>query len=224
MQNPPTLPAEITQELVAVGDTVKLICEKASDLSVKNTEEAEFATRFLGEVKSEIRTTDDHRKRLVKPFQDAVKNLNNEFKNRIEPMQKVERIVKQKLADHLDAEEKKREEEAARVAEEQRKKEEAAQKKIDAAKSDAAREKAEENLQKVAEEAPEVEAAETSIRTSAGLASTRKIWDFEVKKENEIPREFLKIDETKIRQKIRDGEREIKGLKIFQKTSVSVRP
>ena len=45
----------------------------------------------------------------------------------------------------------------------------------------------------------------------------RKVWTFEVENLANVPREYLMLDEKKVRQAIRSGERQIPGLTIFQK-------
>ena len=124
--------------------------------------------------------------------------------------------------------------EQARIAEEEavklRAEKEAAEKKAREdeavarkAGDEAAAEKAKEEAEKIANEAIEVEAAQSSVRTDAGLVSAKKIWTFEIENEEKIPREFLTIDTKKINEAIRSGDREIAGLKIFQRTSLATR-
>lgn len=51
----------------------------------------------------------------------------------------------------------------------------------------------------------------------------RKDWDFEVVNSGLVPREFLIVDETMIRNAIKKGIREIAGVKIFQNEKVVLR-
>ena len=44
----------------------------------------------------------------------------------------------------------------------------------------------------------------------------RKVWAFELQDLSQVPREYLVLDEQKVRQAIRSGERAIPGLRIFQ--------
>jgi len=46
---------------------------------------------------------------------------------------------------------------------------------------------------------------------------TRHVWTFEVKDLYKVPREYLMLDEQKVRQAVREGKRDIAGLSIFQK-------
>jgi hypothetical protein len=45
----------------------------------------------------------------------------------------------------------------------------------------------------------------------------RMVWSFEVENLSTVPRDFLMLDEQKIRNAIRAGIREIPGIKVFQK-------
>lgn len=45
----------------------------------------------------------------------------------------------------------------------------------------------------------------------------RHVWTFEVKDLYQVPREYLMLDEQKVRQAVREGKRDIAGLSIFQK-------
>ena len=45
----------------------------------------------------------------------------------------------------------------------------------------------------------------------------RKVWTFEVQNLANVPREYLMLDEKKIRNAIRSGERSVSGLMIYQK-------
>ena len=45
----------------------------------------------------------------------------------------------------------------------------------------------------------------------------RKVWTFEVQNLANVPREYLMLNEQKVRQAIRSGERSISGLMIYQK-------
>lgn len=55
------------------------------------------------------------------------------------------------------------------------------------------------------------------------VKGTTKRWTFEVLDSNQIPREYLMVDETAIRQAIAAGVRAIPGVNIFQKEGLSIR-
>lgn len=50
----------------------------------------------------------------------------------------------------------------------------------------------------------------------AKLVGAAKVWKFEIEDESLVPREFLIVNETAIRVAIREGKREIAGVRIYQ--------
>ena len=56
-----------------------------------------------------------------------------------------------------------------------------------------------------------------------GSASQRKMWLFEVTNEAEVPVEYKKVDETRIRNAVRMGVREILGVRIFEESNTVFR-
>lgn len=70
---------------------------------------------------------------------------------------------------------------------------------------------------------PEREEVESTIDTVRGSATRRKTWTFEVVNAAAVPREYLAVDDKKIRQAVKDGAREIPGVNIFEKSGLAVR-
>jgi hypothetical protein len=68
-----------------------------------------------------------------------------------------------------------------------------------------------------------IEPAQTVVRTEAGSAFERKTWTFEIEDATQIPREFLMVDEKGIRAAVKNGAREIPGVRIFQTSDTSFR-
>ena len=67
------------------------------------------------------------------------------------------------------------------------------------------------------------EAPISKTKTESGSTSVRKQWVFEVEDESKIPQEYFILDESKVRTAIKDGQRDIPGMKIFPKSVISVR-
>lgn len=94
-------------------------------------------------------------------------------------------------------------------------------------------EDAERHAEKAAESVKIVEAASVPVlmpaapeRTmvSGGTAATvRQVWTFELTNLADVPRVFLRLNETKVREAIGAGVREIPGLRIFPEAVVAVR-
>lgn len=55
------------------------------------------------------------------------------------------------------------------------------------------------------------------------LKGTTNRWTFEITSEKDIPREYLQVNETAIREAIKAGVREIPGVRIFQSQSLTIR-
>jgi hypothetical protein len=66
-------------------------------------------------------------------------------------------------------------------------------------------------------------AAPVPLRGTSGSASTRKRWKAEVIDEAAVPRQFLVVDTKAINAAVRDGVREIPGVRIEQVDELSVR-
>lgn len=62
-----------------------------------------------------------------------------------------------------------------------------------------------------------------SITVEDGKLSKKLTWEFEIEDESLIPREFLCVDEKKIKQAIKDGIRIISGIKIHEKIEITMR-
>ncbi len=87
-----------------------------------------------------------------------------------------------------------------------------------------------EQAEKVEAEADELsrttaiaETVPTTTKAEGATVSETKRWDFEVEDLGHVPRQFLTLDKSKVREAINAGERTIPGIRIFQKTGLSVR-
>lgn len=60
--------------------------------------------------------------------------------------------------------------------------------------------------------------APKTVRSSEGKATTVKTWKFEITDTTQVPREYLMVDEKKVRAAVKDGVRNIPGVNIFEDT------
>lgn len=72
-------------------------------------------------------------------------------------------------------------------------------------------------------EAPVIPKASGPVRTAAGTASVRKRWEFGITDPTAIPREYLVVDEKKLREAIKAGVRSIPGVNIFETSDIAIR-
>lgn len=160
--------------------------------------DAEYALRgvTLREAQALIEAAEEERTKIVKPINDGVKNLNEFFRKLTAPAKEFVGAVKN---DMLEYQEK---------------------------RAEAEREKAEKEAKKLEKKSPE---AAADLRAAAEMRAappavqgieTRKMWTFEIENEADIPREFLMVDEQKLRKyavAMKDTAN-VKGVRFFEKS------
>jgi len=171
------------------ADTKKL--EKEALFEINNDKELQICTETLVKVSATRKSIDAKRKEFVKPLNDHVKKINNEFKMRLEPVQETEKKLKIAIGNY----QMKKEEEAKALA----------------------------AAQEAKGEMSMIEAPKTTLRSTDGAVSVKKVWKFEVTDETKVPKKYLIVDEVALRKDIVAGEREISGVKIYQENQLSVR-
>ena len=84
------------------------------------------------------------------------------------------------------------------------------------------RKEAEEKLRETSQFAVVPQLAKTQ-RAELGQAIAQKVWEFEVVDPKQVPRDYLRVDESAIRRAIMQGIRNIPGVKIYQTERLTVR-
>jgi len=197
-----------TKELTEAKKTARSLYQEAVKLEVVDEASAKYVSEILTDVKITSKSFEAQRKFFVKPLNDQVDKINDLFKTYTKGFGMIEDILNPKLlAYHA-------------VQQELQAK---AQAKIEA---ETAKVQAQLNKQAKKEgvEAPQVNVPVVAqAPNKIGNTSVRKTWTFKVVKESLVPREYMMIDEKKVDAAIREGERKIKGLEIFQKYGLSTR-
>lgn len=221
------------ERAAALKAEIATLDKSASTLLVITTDEqAVEAGNLLTVVRNRRKALDDERDSWVRPLNEQVKRFNALFKPGIDACDAILTKIRKALGvfqdakdraakaeqDRLDAEARKRQEEAdakqreadAKRAQGDRVGARAAQAQATAAAADAG-----------AASVASAHAAPTKLSTSTGgTVKAAKVWTFEVTDPAAVPREFLTIDQTKIRDAVRTGAREIPGVRIFQETRI----
>lgn len=198
---------------------------------------ADKATDFIKQIKAVAKDAEEARKASKKPFDEAGKAVQSFFKTElIDPLTSGAGNVQRKLNVFLaeqdrirrenEEKEHQRREEAQRAAE-------AEAKRLEEAGQAFAAEEAAKKVEQFKEEAEKAErqaAKNTGVKTGAGTsASLRKVWSFDIEDLaemdlNQLKGHFNMADiEKAIRSYIREDGRELKGVRIFQTTSTTVR-
>jgi hypothetical protein len=194
-------------------NALSIKAERISEaIEVNNDTEEQMAIDSLSDIKRFQKQVEDARKSEVDPFNKLVKRINDIFRPIGDGLAKSEETIKGKIKAWRIAKE-----EIRRV--EERKQMEEYQKKIAEEQAKAKKEKREAEII-----VPPPAIIPTQTIGTQGKAPTRKVWKFEVVDETKIPRQYLVIDEVKIRAAIKSGLKEIDGLRIYEDIDISVRP
>lgn len=203
--------------------------ERAKSIVVNDAVSYDNTVLFLKEISQKKKDFKAQRDKYVKPMKDSIKAIDEKLQEPIKLLEKMEMIVRETLNNYL-AEVNRREQE--RIALEKKKAEEEALRKMEelertkaqAGEYDKVTQKAiERTIDNEQNKIVEATTKQEKINLSTSGASVSMVWDFEIIDKAQIPLEFLKVDETAIRNAIRAGQREINGVKIFQKPQLSLR-
>lgn len=67
-----------------------------------------------------------------------------------------------------------------------------------------------------------IERPKASVCTEFGRVSSSKVWAWEVTDGTKVPKKYLAVNSAAVTDAVRNGERKIPGIKIYQKTQVKV--
>lgn len=181
------------------------ILKDAENLEIQDKFGVEYGTALLADIARIKKGAEDRRNFFVRPLNQHVKMINDLFKRILAPIEKADQILRSKIMAH-------RQQEQQRIQEELEKE---------------ARRKAE--LEAEGYPASEMVIAKVqdppkTVRVEGiGATTARKVWDFEIEDESQIPRPYLSVSEQAIRAAIKSGMRSIPGVRIFEKEILSVR-
>lgn len=205
------------------------IDEQAKRIFITDAVSYDSAISFLKEVNTKLKDFKSQREKYIKPMKDSIKAIDDKLKEPIKLLEDTDAVLRQKLNSYLSEVRKKEEE---RLLLERKKAEEEALKEIDhledakryAGEYDEVTQRAiQRTIENKQNKAIEATVSNEKINLSTSNASVSMVWDFEIIDKSQIPLEYLKIDEVAIRNAIRNGERDIAGVKIFLKPQVSLR-
>ena len=152
---------------------------------------------------------EEKRKDYLKPFQDHVKETNEAYKTLMEPIEEADKITASKML-AFDAEQERKRKEQERINAERMKLAQD-EMKLNGELSESV------NLIEVIEPLPK------QVRTDMGSSGQRDNWTFAVVNFALVPDEYKMLDSTKVGKLVRAGMRNIPGLNIFNKPSITVR-
>lgn len=212
------IPKEKEAELI---NSELSILDQKFNLTIKNYEDFSSAASDLKAIKQRIDVLEDKRKELLSPIEDARKKINNFFSGPILKLKKLETSIKQKMLEFTAEKERERKEQEQKLIELQEKEKHKLLKKAELMEQKGNFEKAE-YLKNSANFVSAVVVPKQPIPQGIGF---RKDWDISIVDEKVVPREYLTVDEKKIKAVVRatDGKITIPGVVITQKQIVAVK-
>lgn len=184
------------------------LVERAKGFLLASDQDYGTASEVISYLHKKSVETDNLRKWFVKPLQDHISQINTRFKKISLPIDEAISIMKGKMISFRQEQERKRREEEEKAA---RIRWENEQKLLKAKKPERVK----------IQEVPQVV---TPPPPAAVLGSaTRKTWVFTIEDEDKIPRDYLIPDQNAIRAAVRNGIREIPGVRIYEQESIVIR-
>jgi len=193
-------------------EKIDSLMETAFELSVDTESSNENAVSIGTTAKALLKKIEDQRKELISEPSEFVKSVNSFCKIFTEKLQGIEDLMKQKIAQYRAVlEQRRREAELAA-----KKTANDLQKKLDL-------EAKEKGTEPVKVEAPVIPKQETVTRSETGSAYGRKVWTFKIIDVQSVPREYLVVSDSLLRDAVRAGVRNIPGVEIFEEVRTSFR-
>lgn len=214
--------------------TTEVISERAlslekhvMSLKVTTTDELKNAGDLLFNIKEFIKNVDAKKKDLIKPFKVGIHGIEAEYDPKIEKAKQWKTILENEMvtfqlaekAKAEAAERERREQELIRLERIKSEMEEQAAKTNDAGILNEAI-KVEERQERMMTEPVKVRQSVVGDYATTGISMRA---DYEVVSDDDVPREYCSPDIGKLRRAVNDGVKEIKGVRIFEKASVTSR-
>jgi predicted lipoprotein len=195
-------------DLALIDAAIDDMLEVAEVLEIANANGYAQAVTLISSAKKIAKRIDSSKKPILEVPKAIVATVNNFARVYTDRLAAVEKTLKAKMLAY-------QQEQARRRAEAEAK----AQAQADALMQQAR----EQGMEGVAVIAPVTPAPATTVRTEAGSAYVRKEVDFEVEDLEKVPREYLMLDEKKVRAAVKAGVT-IPGIKTITKDVLVTRP
>jgi len=175
-------------ELKKEEKAVNLFIQKTSEINkIKCVEDLTRADEARIKIKDKLAQLEEERKQITSPINESLKVVNDRYKTLTLPLKNLKDKIEKMILDYRRVEEEKRATEEARLIAETGN-----------------------EMISITNSIPEV------IETRTAKTTFVKKWVYEIVDEKKIPRSFLMINDSAVKDAISEGKREINGLKIYQ--------
>ena len=188
---------------------------------VDSPESETLAAEAVGTAKDMIKDAEKRRLKITKPLDLSKKETMSLFSDIVKPLVEFVAVLTPRIVNYrLEQERIADEAEEERLAEEQRLEDErvTAEAKAEKFKSKRAVDKALETVDELDEQIAVVR--ETEYVPNVGSATVAKVWTYNIDVEEDVPREYCSPDRGKLRAAVRAGERDIKGVSVYQSSNL----
>lgn len=193
---------------------------RAAALKIRTQDNYEEAAGWLKSIKGFLKAIEDARTRITKPINESLREVNAQAKEAAAPFLESESKIKRAMIGYSDEQDRLQREEQRRVNEAAVKEQQRLQAIADRASDKGQFGKAEQFEERAAAVvAPVVQTAAPKV----GGISIPKVWTFEITDEDLIPREYLLVDETRIRRVVTalKGDTKIPGVRVFEQKRIA---
>lgn len=212
--------AEIEQEVKQLSATVEGVLQAATEYKITTPEAYTASAERLRDIKGIQKKIEDAEKSITKPMNDALKAARDLFRAPKAAADKAESLIKAAISDYQAAQ-RRIQAEAQRKADEDARKERerlaklqgAAEKRGDTAKAETFQERAAAVVAPVVIVAP----------PKAEGVTSRTVWKFEVMDAAKVPREYLVVDESRIRKVVQalKSDCNIPGVRVYSEEQIA---
>lgn len=189
---------QITTIVEKVQNDLSALASHFEGYKVTSEETQAECIEYLSQLKARKKKIEELRKEFVGPLNDQVKKINKMFKGETVKIDEMDLCLRATLREYMD--------EQARIAEEE------AKRQLEKAQT--------------VEEVNEVQEKKPTVHTDSGSATRKKVWKWKVTDRqalmNKRPELFV-IDEKKINELMRGGERDLPGVEFYQESQISIR-
>lgn len=198
MKTTTAITTELRQELSSEAAAMSQSITQLRGYLVETDDDLEYVGQLVRSAKERWKELEERRTAITKPINEALRQVNALFKPVQDPLKQVEVIIKSKIAAYTMAQ---------RASQER-------------AMRDAAAAIQSGDVQAAAEHVAAIVPA--SVLAGVGV---REVWTFRVVDESLVPREFLRVDEDKIKATIPKGSDPlpIPGIEFVKEGRVAVR-